>query len=349
MIKKSIGAPAPKAFFRKNAFGLDPIDKESKFSNELVEGLFTSPSVAMLYGASNSGKTFYGIDISMSVSLGIETLGMRTSKAAVLYLAAESPEGVEVRMRTWLEGNRNRFTSVGVCEIVGKDIDLFSESSTESIELTIDEINKENRLQDGSTNDVGLVVVDTLAKASGRADENGSDMKTVMRHAERIAKNKNCVVLIIHHSGKDKSAGARGHSSVGGAVDTVINIGQAQGKSLCIIEKQRDLPTKGKEFAFSLESVDIGINQWGTKRTSCFVQACEVPKTVNGLSANDRKIVAALRSAGIGMKRPELADAAGLDIANSNARVRILLKSGVLFESDTGSKVFLKLDDDEVA
>jgi RecA-family ATPase len=353
MSSKSIGASAPKAFFRKSAFSLPEINKAEQFSNELVEGLFTFPSTAMLYGKSNSGKTFYAIDIAMSVATGIATLGMKTSTndvgCNVLYLAAESPSGVELRIRTWLSGNRNRYLiNGGDCHVVGDAIDLYSGNSTESIELTIESINKDNRLADGTTNDVRLVVIDTLAKSSGKADENSSNMATIMANAERIATNKNCVVLIIHHSGKDESAGARGHTSVTGAVDTVIHCEAFAGGTKCFIEKQRDLDTKGKEYAYKLESVEIGVNQWGSKRTSCFIAPCDLPKKVNGLSENDRKIIAAIRAAGVGLKRSEIADAANMNVDNMNKRIRILLKAGVLEESPTGSKIFVKSEDGEV-
>jgi hypothetical protein len=64
-------------------------------------------------------------------------------------------------------------------------------------------------------------------------------------------------VILIHHAGKDTTKGARGHSSLHGAVDTEIEVTSITNPRLATVRKQRDLPW-GDVFAFDLEEVDLG-------------------------------------------------------------------------------------------
>lgn len=58
-----------------------------------------------------------------------------------------------------------------------------------------------------------LAIFDTASKASLGADDNSSkDVASVMRKLERVGQECGIVTLVVHHSGKDQSRGARGSS-----------------------------------------------------------------------------------------------------------------------------------------
>lgn len=78
--------------------------------------------------------------------------------------------------------------------------------------------------------------------------------------------------MLLHHTGKDKSQGARGHSSLRAAVDTEIEMSwDKEGQSgLANVTKQRDSRTEGK-FAFTLDDVDVDLRDDGSLVTSCVV------------------------------------------------------------------------------
>jgi hypothetical protein len=78
--------------------------------------------------------------------------------------------------------------------------------------------------------------------------------------------------MVVHHTGKDAERGPRGHSSLFGAADTLIEISRPKDAafSLARVIKQKDGP-KGQEFAFHLRQVDIGIDEDGDPITSCVV------------------------------------------------------------------------------
>ena len=53
----------------------------------------------MLYDDSNSGKTFFVIDMACAVARGVEWMGHKTEPGLVVYLAAESPASVRSRLQ----------------------------------------------------------------------------------------------------------------------------------------------------------------------------------------------------------------------------------------------------------
>jgi hypothetical protein len=83
-------------------------------------------------------------------------------------------------------------------------------------------------------------------------------------------------VLFIHHSGKDASRGARGHSLLRAAVDTEIEVtaNDEAGTREARVVKQREMP-KGLKFPFSLKVVEMGKNRYDEPVTSCVVESAE--------------------------------------------------------------------------
>ena len=65
-------------------------------------------------------------------------------------------------------------------------------------------------------------------------------------------------MMIIHHSGKDKSKGSRGHSSLRAAVDTEIKVKQEGNVRGHLREAARY--GNGKQVAFTLHGVDLGLD-----------------------------------------------------------------------------------------
>ena len=72
---------------------------------------------------------------------------------------------------------------------------------------------------------VSLVVLDTLARSVAGGNENASEaMGAFVVNSDHIRHKTGAHVMAVHHSGKDAAKGARGHSSLKGAVDTEIEL-----------------------------------------------------------------------------------------------------------------------------
>jgi hypothetical protein len=84
----------------------------------------------------------------------------------------------------------------------------------------------------------------------------------------QIVKATGAFVLIIHHSGKNFSLGARGHSSLRAAVDTEMSIKADGPIQVLTITKSRD-GESGKPYAFELEVIQLGLDDDLDPITSC--------------------------------------------------------------------------------
>lgn len=122
---------------------------------------------------------------------------------------------------------------------------------------------------------IGLVVVDTLATTFEGGNENSSeDMGLYISNMKYIQRYADTGVLIVHHSGKDQAAGARGHSSLRAATDTEIEVlsekkGERYARHIHT-RKQRE----GESdiiIPFGLKVVEIGRDEDGDLIDTCHV------------------------------------------------------------------------------
>ena len=238
--------------------------------DELVQGVLTAGDGSVLYGDSNSGKTFLLIDLACAVARGVEWLGRKTEPGPVVYLAAESPASVRRRLQAY---QRHHGCKVPNFAIVQSPIDLFDgDADTDKVIQLVHQLER----QRGQP--VRLIVGDTLARLSAGANENaGQDMGLIVRRFDRIRTECKAHFLLIHHSGKNAAAGSRGWSGIRGAVDTELEVTDSPTGRCCEITKQRDLSSKGERIGFRLDPVTLGFTKWGVPATSCVVVAADAP------------------------------------------------------------------------
>ena len=248
-------------------------DAYQRYDDELVEGTIGRGAMAMLYGDSNSGKTFLCIDIAAAVARRAAWMGRPTAGGLVLYLATESPASVVMRLKAY---QRHRGLRVPGLIVVRSPINLFDgQADTTALLNLVDELETEHGEK------VVLIIGDTLARLAAGANENaGQDMGVVVRNIDAIRASTGAAVLLIHHCGKDASRGMRGWSGLRAAVDTEIEVtvDEASGLRSAEITKQRDLPGKGDRIGFRLVPVHLGVNRWGNERGSCVVATADAPE-----------------------------------------------------------------------
>ena len=267
-------------------------------ADELVEGVLTTGDASVLYGDSNSGKTFFVIDMACAVARGVPWLGRQTEVGMVVYLAAESPASVRGRLQAY---QSHHGVKVPNFAIVQNPIDLFDgEADTDRM------IQLVRQLEAQRGKKVVLIVGDTLARLSAGANENaGQDMGLVVRRIDRIRTECKAHFLLIHHSGKAAAAGARGWSGIRAAVDTEIEVIDAATGRCAEITKQRDLSTKGERIGFRLDTVALGSTKWGGAATSCVLVAADAPDKAKGkrMGEVEGAVVEFMRSHKVGMKK----------------------------------------------
>lgn len=240
-------------------------------SRYLVKGWIDRGALSVVYGESNVGKTFLALDLSMHIAAGAEWHGCKVAAGGpVVYVAGEGGSGINNR----IEAMRREFRSLTQAAETSDNFLLLPTTldlcTSEDAAFLADALSK---LQTPPA----LVVIDTLARAMGNGDENtAKDMGAFVRAVDLIRERTGAHVMVIHHSGKDTSKGARGSGSLRAAADTEIELTRDGDVILAETKKQRDM-TSGTVFAYRLRGVFLGTDEDGDKVTSAVVEPTEAP------------------------------------------------------------------------
>jgi putative DNA primase/helicase len=218
-----------------------------------IKGVFPKTGLACVYGDSGSGKSFLCLDMAFAISTGSDWFDHPVKSAPVVYLALEASTGLVQRLNAWKQHTGQELPST--CQIIDDDFDLTDPKHVEQLAAIL------------PPNCV--IFIDTLNRASPHADENSSkEMGAILRGAECLQRSTNGLVVLIHHTGKNASAGPRGHSSLYAALDSCMLV-----KRLSISHSWQMLKVKddqvGKVYFLKLEALTFNLNN--EEITSCTV------------------------------------------------------------------------------
>jgi hypothetical protein len=118
-----------------------------------------------------------------------------------------------------------------------------------------------------------FVIFDTLSRTMAGANENApEDMTSMVGMFDMIRARTGAHVMLVHHSGKNELAGARGHSSLRAAVDVEMEVAANEnGGRTMKITKGRD-DADGKVVSFDLKSIKLGVDDDGDEIETCVVE-----------------------------------------------------------------------------
>lgn len=228
----------------------------------LIEDVIDQNSFAVVYGPSNSGKTFLGLSWSYHIAAGVQWHGKEVEQGAVLYVVLEGGKGINKRLGA-LRQHYAPATHIPL-DIVPCPVDMrSSDADTRKVVKLIEESEAEHKQP------VRLVVIDTLSRALAGGDENGGeDMGAFVMNVDKLRAATSAAVLVVHHSGKNVANGARGWSGLRAAIDSEIEIGA--GNSISFV-KQRDMEMI-PDIRFRLVTLELGVDSRGRKITSCVLE-----------------------------------------------------------------------------
>jgi hypothetical protein len=249
----------------------------------LVKGWLDRGAMSVVYGESNVGKSFFALSIAHHVAKGERWAGCRVVGGPVFYIASEGGRSFVNRVAA-LDGPSERLVVIPVSiDLCGSALDAEAVAA-----LIRDEAEVHG--------EPALLVIDTLARSMGQGDENTApDMGAFVRNVDVIREKTSAHVMVIHHSGKDRAKGARGHSSLRAATDTEIELTGEAEIVVAEAKKQRDM-ANGRRFAYRLAEVDLGEDQDGDAVTTCRVEPCDVPEksASTPISPEQRRVLDAL-------------------------------------------------------
>lgn len=194
-----------------------------------IDTVIPEGGLSAIYGPPGSLKSFIAVDMAMSVSAGVPWLGHAVRPGMVLYVSAEGGGGIGKRAAAWLQVRNMKPRDANINWII-EPVHLYEES--ESINKLVERI--ENEVYEVPR----LIVIDTLARCFV-GDENGQeDMNSFVAGADRLRREFNATVLILHHSRLDGTR-ERGNTAFRGALDGMYAIKRYEDANLIRMSNEK--------------------------------------------------------------------------------------------------------------
>jgi hypothetical protein len=232
----------------------------------IVKGVLPQAGLAVVYGASGSGKSFAVLDMVLAIARGAEWRGRKVRQGRVAYIAAEGADGFRKRVAAYAQHQGVDLSTVPMAVLNGAP-NLLEVKDAADLVVGVQ-----------AWGGAEVIVVDTLAQSMPGGNENaGEDMGKALGHCRRIHEKTGALVILIHHSGKDQAKGARGWSGLRAAADAEIEVlrDEASGQRSLRLSKNKD-GEDGLQWGFELQIVQLGVDEDLDPITSCVVAEAEL-------------------------------------------------------------------------
>lgn len=245
----------------------------------LVAGFLPRHALAVIFGESGCGKSFLASDLALHVAHGWTWHAHEVATAGAIYVAAEGASSLRKRIVAFRQANNVDLDAGTPFALVPTSLDLCGNDDVRPLIDAIHSASADWHVP------VGLIIIDTLSRVLAGGDENSpSDMGALVWNLEQLRAETGACLVVVHHSGKDASRGARGHSLLRAALDTEISVQRDSVSKIATatVTKQRD-GEEGQSFSFELESVSLENGS-----TSCIVAEATPPLTTQ--NSNTRRM-----------------------------------------------------------
>ncbi|WP_422398999.1 AAA family ATPase [Xenorhabdus griffiniae] len=241
------------------SIGSEGFDAELDY---VVKGIIPAHSLCSIYGTSGSYKSFLAGAWGCHIATGKAWAGKQVAQGSVLYVVGEGGIGVPRRIKAWEIVNGQAVENMYLI-----NTPVFPASPAEVHELVI----AARQVEAETGQPVRLIILDTLARCFGGADENDSkDMGAFVRGCDELKTKTGASILVVHHSGKDESKGARGSSAFRAALDVEYRIsreGKKGGALVITCTKMKDAE-EPETKAYDMHVVELFTDKDGEDITS---------------------------------------------------------------------------------
>jgi hypothetical protein len=255
----------------------------------LIDRLLPARGLAVIVGTPKSRKSFFAADMLFAVARGADYGGRAALQGPVFYLTGEGVTGfkrraVAMRRHYGCEGHGVPFLMIERVPDLGSD-----QTDVGQLLADLDRFIIANNLPVPAA-----IALDTLARCMGSGDENAAkDMGRFVQRCGLIEHHFGCVVVAVHHFGKDQAKGGRGSNALNGAADVTFSIEKSDAFSTVRIEEMKDGP-EGQEWRFRLEPFDLSEtfdppSETSTETTTCVVELLSEPSTPQQFSKHPPK------------------------------------------------------------
>jgi hypothetical protein len=229
----------------------------------IIDDVIPEADIGVIYGPSTGGKSFVMIDMSMAVARGVPWRDKKVKQGKVVYIVAEGGGGFRKRLNAYAIHNQINLADVPF-GVIHAAPNLLDAAQVKRICASIER------------NGAKVIVVDTFAQAMPGANENaGEDVGKAIANIRAVGKKVGAMVILVHHTGKDASRGARGWSGLRAAADFELEIVRDGENRMINTTKQKD-GDDSEKWGFKLLEVPISMRDDGKIITSCVIVESDV-------------------------------------------------------------------------
>ena len=177
----------------------------------LIEGILEQDSLAIIFGASGTYKSFIAIDMGLSVACGKDYHGHATKQGTVIFIAGEGHVGFSRRTEGWFANYDIDKTAIPLFKSE-RAITLANDTMAEIFEF-LDAVQKSDGKPD-------LIVLDTLDRSIDGVEDNNDDTKRYLDFCDQVRTRYNCTICVVSHTGHAAPDRAKGSTKLKDRMDS---------------------------------------------------------------------------------------------------------------------------------
>ncbi len=204
--------------------------KEVKPTQWLIKGVAVTESMAVLYGAPGSYKSFIATEMMMCIATGEPLWGKDVTQGTTAMIIGEGQNSYGKRGLAWMRARG--YDNVNNFYVSTVPAQLTIEDSARVVGEAIEAL----------PGDVVAVCIDTLNRNFGPGDENStSDMSLFVANLDNFIGRK-MLKLVVHHTGLGNDSRARGSSVLRASLDSEYMTKADDGQCTFSCTKMKDGP-----------------------------------------------------------------------------------------------------------
>lgn len=233
--------------------------EEGKPKETILKGWLGCGEFTTISGLPGTGKSVVTTDLACHIAAGMDWHGIKVKQGLVVYVAAERKKLTERRMMAFRKHHDKHNVPLLV---MGGMLDFTrDEKDAEEVVKIVCEAETITGQQ------CVWVIIDTLTRVFGAGDQNASkDMVRFVRSCDHIMTETKAHVTAIHHSAWSGERG-KGAIDLDGAVDASFMVKKEGNKHKLVCDGTND-GEEGDVLAFTMQSVEIGVNEDGEPTTA---------------------------------------------------------------------------------
>lgn len=218
----------------------------------LVEGILEKNALTVIFGATYTGKSFFALDMLLTIAKGITFHGRAVKQAPCFYICNEGESSIGVRKGAWEKGRGETIDTSTPIYICNQPFTLPDPDTEKQLIADIDRIIDEYKISTP-----GVFCIDTLSKNYNADENDNSAMTAYLQTMDRLKyRYPGATIILIHHSGHNAQERARGASALKAGIDCEMLVKGDEETFSVTCSKMKNAP-QFKDMTFKKEVIEL--------------------------------------------------------------------------------------------